>query len=212
MTAVNWTGQTREAGADCAASSMLLASRHPFNMQDKEMTPDAVTEGRIDDLDALEALFGKPVRTARQEADHIHAGFREFIEHAPFLILASSGIDGLDASAKGDAGGFVRVLDEKTLLIPERGGNGRNDSLRNIVSDPRVALTFFIPGRAELLRVSGQACLSVAPGLLSHFAKPPRCVILVRVDEVFSQCSRAVQQSRLWSSTVALDLPLASGE
>lgn len=163
------------------------------------MNPDPAMVSRIDTLEALEQLFGKPVRTARQESDHVHAGFRDFIEQAPFLILASSGLDGLDASAKGDAGGFVRVLDEKTLLIPERGGNGRNDSLRNIIANPRVALTFFIPGRAELLRVSGQASLSVAPELLAHYAKPPRCVILVRVDEVFSQCSRAVQQSRLWS-------------
>lgn len=163
------------------------------------MTLDPAMESRIDTLEALEQLFGKPVRTARQESDHVHADFRDFIEQSPFLILASSGLDGLDASAKGDAGGFVRVLDEKTLLIPERGGNGRNDSLRNIIANPRVALTFFIPGRAELLRVSGEASLSVAPGLLAHYAKPPRCVILVQVDEVFSQCSRAVQQSRLWS-------------
>ena len=162
------------------------------------MNPEPAVENRIDTLEALEQLFGKPVRTARQESDHVHAGFRDFIEQAPFLILASSGPDGLDASAKGDAGGFVRVLDDKTLLIPERGGNGRNDSLRNIIANPQVALTFFIPGRAELLRVSGQASLSVAPDLLALYARPPRCVILVHVDEVFSQCSRAVQQSGLW--------------
>ena len=163
------------------------------------MNLEPAMESRIDTLEALEQLFGKPVRTARQESDHVHAVFRDFIEQSPFLILASSGLDGLDASAKGDAGGFVRVLDDKTLLIPERGGNGRNDSLRNIIANPRVALTFFIPGRAELLRVSGMASLSVAPELLAHYVKPPRCVIMVQVDEVFSQCSRAVQQSRLWS-------------
>lgn len=155
-------------------------------------------QGRIADLETLEQLFGKPVRTARQETDYVHAEFRAFIEAAPFIILATTGPDGLDASAKGDPGGFVHVLDDKTLLIPERGGNGRNDSVRNIVADPRVALTFFIPGNNELLRVNGEAFVSVAPDLLAHYPKPPRCVIVVRVDEVFCQCSRAIQQSNLW--------------
>lgn len=157
-------------------------------------------EGRIADLETLEQLFGKPVRTARQESDHLPADFRAFIEQAPFIILATTGPDGLDASAKGDPGGFVTVLDEKTLLIPERGGNGRNDSVRNIVADPRVAVTFFIPGKNELLRVNGQACLSVSPELLEMYPEPPRCVIVVHVEEAFSQCSRALQQSKLWPS------------
>ena len=86
------------------------------------MHPDLILDNRISDLEALEQLFGKPVHTARQESDHIHAEFRAFIEEAPFIILASIGTDGLDASAKGDAGGgFVRVIDEKTLLIPSGG-------------------------------------------------------------------------------------------
>jgi PPOX class probable FMN-dependent enzyme len=156
-------------------------------------------DGRIADVAALEALFGKPVRTARRESDRLPVEFQEFIEQAPFLILATSGADGLDASAKGDPGGFVSVLDEKTLLIPERGGNGRNDSLRNIVADPRVALTFFIPGMPELLRVNGRAFLSTSADLLGRYPKPPRCVIIVQVDEAFCQCSRAIQQSKLWS-------------
>jgi PPOX class probable FMN-dependent enzyme len=156
--------------------------------------------GRIPDLATLEELFGKPVRSARQESEHLGAEFRAFVEQSPFIIVATNGADGLDASAKGDPGGFVKVLDEKTLLIPERGGNGRNDSLRNIVADPLVALTFFIPGMADLLRVNGQACLSIHPDLLLRFAKPPRCVIVVQVEEAFRQCSRAIQQSKLWSS------------
>lgn len=157
-------------------------------------------EGRIADLETLERLFGPPVRTARKEADHLRADFQAFIERAPFIILATNGPDGLDASAKGDPGGFVGVPDDKTLVIPERGGNGRNDSLRNIVANPLVAVTFFIPGMPELLRVNGQAHLSIAPDLLARYPDPPRCVIVVRVDEAFSQCSRAVQQSKLWSS------------
>jgi PPOX class probable FMN-dependent enzyme len=159
----------------------------------------APAEDRISDLETLENLFGKPLRSARKESDHLHRDFRTLIEQSPFIILATTGPDGLDASAKGDPGGFVRVLDEKTLLIPERGGNGRNDSLRNIVADPRVAVTFFIPGMPELLRVNGQACLSVSPDLLQKYANPPRCVIVVHVDEAFCQCSRAIQQSKLWS-------------
>jgi PPOX class probable FMN-dependent enzyme len=156
--------------------------------------------GQISDLATLEELFGKPVRSARQESEHLGAEFRAFVEQSPFIIVASRGADGFDASAKGDPGGFAKVLDEKTLLIPERGGNGRNDSLRNIVADPHVALTFFIPGLADLLRVNGQASLSIHPDLLLRFAKPPRCVIVVRVEEAFRQCSRAIQQSRLWAA------------
>ncbi len=164
------------------------------------MKPEFTNDGRIADLETLEQLFGKPVRSARQESDHLHAQFRAFVEASPFVILATTGSDGLDASAKGDCGGFVRVPDEKTLLIPERGGNGRNDSVRNIVADPRVALTFLIPGNNDLLRVNGHAFVSVASHLLEQFARPPRCVIVVSVDEVFSQCSRAIEQSRLWAS------------
>jgi PPOX class probable FMN-dependent enzyme len=164
------------------------------------MNLHAPVEGHLGDLESLEKLFGKPVRTARKESDHVHAEFRAFIEQAPFIILATNGPDGLDASAKGDPGGFVSVLDEKTLLIPERGGNGRNDSLRNIVADPRVAMTFFIPGMPDLLRVSGRAYLSISPALLGRYPHPPRCVIVVQVEEAFSQCSRAIQQSKLWST------------
>jgi PPOX class probable FMN-dependent enzyme len=164
------------------------------------MNPPLPIGDRIADLAALEQLFGKPVRTARNESDHLTPAFRTFVEQTPFLILASHGPDGLDASAKGDPAGFISVLDEKTLLIPERGGNGRNDSLRNIVANPRVALTLLIPGLPELLRVNGQACLSMSPALLARYPKPPRCVIVVTVEEVFCQCSRAIQQSHLWSA------------
>jgi PPOX class probable FMN-dependent enzyme len=165
------------------------------------MNPHHPIAGRIGDLASLEALFGKPVRTARKEADHLTTAFRAFIEQAPFIILATHGPEGLDASAKGDPAGFVGVLDAHTLLIPERGGNGRNDSLRNIVANPDVAVTFLVPGLSDLLRVNGQACLSTSPDLLGRFASPPRCIIVVHVEEAFSQCSRAVQQANLWAAT-----------
>ena len=156
---------------------------------------------RIADTAALERLYGVPVKTARKESDHLNEDFRRFVQQAPFVVLATNGPHGLDASAKGDAGGFIDVLDEKTLLIPERGANGRNDSLRNIVCDPRVALVFFVPGAADLLRVSGRAHISVAPHLLSRFPSPiPRSVIVIDVEEAFVQCSRAIQRSGLWSA------------
>lgn len=153
----------------------------------------------IRDTTALEALYGPPVKTARQESDHLHKAFRDFIRRSPFLILATHGPQGVDASAKGDADGFVQVLDEKTLLIPERGANGRNDSLRNIVCQPQVALTFFVPGTPDLLRISGEAHISVSPQWLQRFSVPlPRAVIVVTVHEAFIQCSRAIQRSGLW--------------
>ena len=157
----------------------------------------------IRDVAALEALYGPPVRTARQEADHLHEAFRDFVQRSPFLVIATHGPQGVDASAKGDPGGFVQVPDEKTLLIPDRGANGRNDSLRNIVCNPQVALTFFIPGTPDLLRVSGKAHISIAPDLLARFSSPkPRAVIAVKVEECFVQCSRAIQRSNLWGGNL----------
>jgi PPOX class probable FMN-dependent enzyme len=158
---------------------------------------------RIADLAVLETIYGPPAKFTRKETDHLHAEFREFVEKAPFMVLATSGPNGLNASAKGDAGGFVKVLDEKTLLIPERGANGRNDSLRNIVVDARIALIFFIPGMNEMVRVTGQAYLSTNPELLERCAgagKATRCVIVVRIGEAMYQCSRAIQKSQLWTS------------
>ena len=158
---------------------------------------------RITDLAALESIYGPPAEFTRKESDHLHAEFCRFIEEAPFMVLATSGPGGLNASAKGDAGGFIKVLDEKTVLIPEWGANGRNDSLRNIVVDPRIALIFFIPGVDEMVRVRGRAHLSTDPRLLEQFAgagKAARCVIVVQVDEAMCQCSRAIQKSRLWIS------------
>lgn len=163
---------------------------------------EAVVSDVIADTAALEALYGPPVKTARQETDHLTPAFRDFVSRSPFLILATHGPQGVDASAKGDESGFVLAPDDKTLLIPERGANGRNDSLRNIVCQPRVALTFFIPGLPDLLRVSGIAHISVAPDLLRHFSLPiPRSIIVVEVEEAFIQCSRAIQRSGLWKSS-----------
>lgn len=160
------------------------------------------TDYVIGDTPALEALYGPPVKMARHESDHLRPAFCDFVSRSPFLILATHGPQGVDASAKGDERGFVLAADEKTLLIPERGANGRNDSLRNIVCQPRVALTFFVPGLTDLLRVSGNAHISIAPDLLQRFPLPkPRSVIVVEVEEAFMQCSRAIQRSGIWKSS-----------
>lgn len=176
--------------------------RHP-NERDTAM-PNPRGEHAIDTLQRLEALLGQPSDAAlSKEVPYIHPAYRAMIEAAPFAVLATTGPGGLDASPRGDPPGFVQLLDDKTLLLPERRGNNRADSLRNIVTDPRVALLFLIPGVGETLRVNGRARISVAPDLLARFVvngQPPQCVIVVDVETVFFQCGRAIQRSRLWSA------------
>lgn len=157
----------------------------------------------IDDVATLEALFGAVGKAARiKEVSYLHPIYRQWIEASPFAVLATAGPDGLDASPRGDPASLVTILDEHTLLLPERRGNNRLDSLRNILTDPRVALLFMIPGVGETLRVCGRARISVEPALLQRLAregKPPQCVIEVRVESVFFQCARAMQRAQLWS-------------
>jgi PPOX class probable FMN-dependent enzyme len=158
----------------------------------------------ITTLDQLQRLFG-PVGEAslRKETAFIHPVYRRWIEASPFVVLATSGPEGLDVSPRGDPAGFVVVEDETTLLLPERRGNNRIDSLRNILADPRVALIFFIPGVGETVRANGRAAISTDPVLLERLAmegKPPQCVLRISVDTVFFQCARAMQRSRLWSA------------
>ena len=127
--------------------------------------------------------------------------YRALIEASPFAILATVGPGGLDASPRGDPPGFVAVENEKTLLLPERRGNNRIDSLRNIVVDPRVALLFLIPGVGETLRVNGRASISTEPALLQRFVMAgqlPKCVLVIEVDAAYFQCARALQRSKLW--------------
>lgn len=157
---------------------------------------------RITDLKALEALYGTPAgASVDKEIDHLHPHYQRLIAASPFFVLATGGPDGMDASPRGDVRGFVVVEDEKTLLVPDRRGNNRIDSLRNIVSNPRVALLFLIPGVGETLRVNGHAEISVDPALLERFGvggKLPRSVLIVRIDTVFFQCARAIFRSGLW--------------
>src|SRR5271167_363452 len=128
-----------------------------------------------------------------KEVDYITPEYRKLIEAAPFVVLATSGPEGLDCSPRGDPAGFVQVRDEKTLLVPDRRGNNRIDSLRNIVRDPRVALLFLIPGVSETIRVIGRAAISTDPELAAGFAvngKAPTCVIVVTVERVYYQCTK----------------------
>lgn len=158
----------------------------------------------ISTIAELEALYGEVGEASRRkEVDHVHAAYRAMIEASPFAILATCGPEGMDASPRGDPPGFVAVQDEKTLLMPDRRGNNRVDSLRNIIVDPRVALLFLIPGVGETLRVNGRATISTEPQLLARFAmdgKLPRSVLVVAVDTVYFQCARAIHRSRLWKA------------
>jgi len=151
-----------------------------------------------------------------KETDRITGPYRAFIEAAPFFALASGGPDGFDCSPRGDAPGFVRVADEKTLLIPDRRGNNRIDTLRNIIHDPRVALLFLIPGCGETIRVNGRATISTDPALTQSFVidgKAPRTVIVVTVDRIYYQCAKAIVRSKLWDASRHVErksLPSAS--
>ena len=152
----------------------------------------------------LDALYGAPVPTSiLKEIDHINEDYGRYIAASPFVILATSGPEGLDCSPRGDPPGFVRITDPKTLMIPDRRGNNRIDSLRNIVRDPRVALLFLIPGSGTTMRVNGKAELSTDPHLCASFSmqgKPPKCVIIIHVERAYTQCKKAIVRSQLWDS------------
>lgn len=164
----------------------------------------SVNDHVIRDEATLEALYGTPSAGAiAKEVDHVHPHYASMIAASPFLVLATSGPGGMDASPRGDAPGFVVVADPHTLLIPDRRGNNRVDSLRNIIHDPRVALLFLIPGCGETLRVNGRASICTAPELLARFefrGTLPRSVIIVRVDRVYFQCPKAIVRSDLWNA------------
>jgi len=157
----------------------------------------------------LEAIYGRPVEAATvKEVNWITPHYRAYIEASPYAALATSGPEGLDCSPRGDRPGFVRVHDEKTLMLPDRRGNNRIDSLRNIVRDPRVALLFMIPRVGNTLRVNGRAHLSIASDLLESFAveeKAPRSVTVIEVDAVYFQCARALVRSELWNPARHVD-------
>lgn len=156
----------------------------------------------ISSIDELEAIYGQIVPAAKIKVlDHISDHYGAFIKAAPFVILSTSGPEGLDCSPRGDPKGFVRIHDARTLMIPDRRGNNRVDSLRNIVRDPRIALLFMIPGIGETIRVNGEAQLSTSMELRQSFAmedKIPACVIVITVHDIYTQCQKALARSKLW--------------
>jgi PPOX class probable FMN-dependent enzyme len=160
-------------------------------------------------IEQLESLYGeKNPNSIVKEIDHINASYRKLIEASPFVVVATGGPEGLDCSPKGDARGFVHILDEKTIAIPDRPGNNRLDGFRNILRDPRIALLFLIPGIGETMRVNGRASISIDPELMQSFAvngKLPRCVLIVHVETAYFHCSKAIVRSKLWDAETKIE-------
>jgi hypothetical protein len=169
----------------------------------------SANEHLVTTLEELEALYGEPFGpSVVKEIDHIAPAYRKLIEAAPFVAVATGGPEGFDCSPKGDAPGFVRILDARTLAIPDRPGNNRIDGFRNIIRNPHLALLFLIPGIGETLRVNGRASISVDPELMAGFAvngKLPRSVLVVHVESIFFHCSKAIVRSKLWDEAAKID-------
>jgi uncharacterized protein len=163
----------------------------------------------ISTIAELEALYAPVNPTAiLKEISHINEAYGRFITASPFVILATSGPEGLDCSPRGDPAGFVRIRDSQTLLIPDRKGNNRVDSLRNIVRDPRIALLFLIPGVGNTMRVNGRAAISTDPDLCASFAmrgNPATSVIVVTVESIYPQCQKALVRSKLWDDATKIE-------
>jgi uncharacterized protein len=160
-------------------------------------------EHPVTSLDELRALVGEPSELARKkQIDHLDAHCRAYIAHAPFLLIGTADAAGrCDASPKGDAPGFVHVLDDHHLVIPDRPGNKRVDSMRNVLENPHIGLIFLVPRYEETLRVNGRATLTRDPEVLARFevaGKLPKLAIGVEVEEVFMHCAKAFKRSWLW--------------
>ncbi|CAD6531652.1 pyridoxamine 5'-phosphate oxidase family protein [Paraburkholderia metrosideri] len=160
-------------------------------------------------IEQLEALYQQPhERALAKEINYVNDDYRAFIEAAPFAVLATAGPEGLDCSPRGDVPGFVRIVDQRTLALPDRPGNNRLDSLRNIITEPRLALLFIIPGVGESLRVNGRGRITNDAEWLDSFAvegKLPRTVLLIDVDSVYFHCSKALVRSKLWDPALHVE-------
>jgi len=171
-------------------------------MAGHEATGDAAA---ITDTASLRDYYGAPTpRALKKQLSFIDKHFRHFISLSPFLVMATGDAAGrLDASPKGDAPGFVHVVDDKTLLIPDRVGNNRCDGLHNLLENPRIGLLFFLPGRDETLRVNGRAEIVTDTAVLETLVaqgKLPRAAIRVTVEEAYMHCGKSVIRSDLWNS------------
>ena len=169
-----------------------------------------MSEHLIETAQELRSLYGEPSELAlRKSLDRLDRHCRHFIELSPFVVLASAGADGrVDCSPRGDPAGFVAILDDRTILLPDRRGNNRTDSLTNVLENPHVGMLFLIPGVNETLRLNGRATLTTDPALLEPLAvkgRIPRSGLLVEVEEVFLQCTKALVRSRLWAEESRVD-------
>ena len=164
---------------------------------------------RITTVEQLAALYGPVGEASTAKVAHrITPEYGAMIAASPFAVLATCGPEGLDCSPRGDRPGFLRVHDAGTLMLPDRRGNNRIDSLLNVVRDPRVALLLLIPGSGSTLRVNGRGHLDDDPALLASFAvegKAPRSVLMIEVREIYFQCARAIVRSRLWDPAAQVD-------
>lgn len=164
---------------------------------------------KITSITMLEEKYGEPVERALwKEIGHINDHYRQFIEASPFLILATSGDKGLDCSPRGDPAGFVRVKDKNTLLLPDRKGNNRLDSLRNIIANDRVGLIFLVPNAGETIRVSGRAEILIDDELCQSFSikgKPASSVLSITIEKAYFQCQKAIARSSLWDPAAYID-------
>ena len=164
----------------------------------------------IETAQDLRSRYGEPSENSVMKSlDRLDRHCRRFIELSPFVVLATSGADGrADCSPRGDPPGFVAILDERTILLPDRRGNNRTDSLRNILENPHVGLLFMIPGANETLRLNGRATLTADPERLEPLSvngRAPRSGLLIEVEEVFLQCTKALVRSRLWAEESRVD-------
>lgn len=153
--------------------------------------------------DELDAIYGQPGEASLLKvADRITPVYRRFLEASPFFALATVGPEGLDCSPRGELGGAFRIVDDKTLIIPDRRGNNRIDTLRNIVRDARIAALFLIPGSNTTIRMNGDAIVTKDSDLLDMMerdGKAPRSAIVITVNEIYTQCGRAVIRAGLWN-------------
>ena len=160
---------------------------------------------KILSIEALEGIYGEVTeRSLWKEIGHINPHYQAFIEHSPFLILATYGVKGIDCSPRGDPAGFVRIVSEKCIQIPDRRGNNRLDSLRNIVQNPDVGIIFLIPGVGETIRLCGKATILVDEELCASFSiagKAATSVLSIEVEKVYFQCQKALARSKLWDSS-----------
>ncbi len=173
---------------------------------DVAATPDTL----VADKATVREIVGEPIPIVRnKEMPKLDKYCRQFIEMSPFLCLGTAGADGhIDMSPRGDPPGFVRILDDHTLLMPDRQGNQRVDSMLNITENPRIGLIFFLPGVEETLRIRGSVSITRDPDLLAPLAlngKTPKLGLLVEIEQVFFQCAKALIRSKLWDPATRIE-------